>query len=74
MGASTRLWVQGETCMYFANTILGKFIFAVQIATALVKRTNFGITSINYFSHYKFHKKFIRVEINPMQLSLRVRV
>jgi RecA-family ATPase len=37
------LWYEGETCILFSDTNLGKSIFAVQIADALTKGKDIGI-------------------------------
>ena len=72
------LWYEGEICILFADTNLGKSILAVQIAVDLsakykVLYFDFELSdkqfearySNNYQSHYNFPENFYRAEINP---------
>src|SRR5690606_2795068 len=73
-----QLWHEGEVCILFADTNLGKSILAVQIADHISRKmkvlvADFELSdkqfearySINYADHYNFNKNFYRIEINP---------
>ncbi|MBO9684325.1 MAG: AAA family ATPase [Flavisolibacter sp.] len=73
-----QLWHEGEVCILFADTNLGKSILAVQIAdhlsrTEKVLVADFELSdkqfevrySRDYTDHYKFNSNFFRIEINP---------
>lgn len=72
------LWFEGEVCILFADTNLGKSIKAVQIAdkiseTEKVIYFDFELSdkqfearySNNFTDHYRFSDNFLRAEINP---------
>jgi KaiC/GvpD/RAD55 family RecA-like ATPase len=78
------LWYEGEICILFADTNLGKSILAVQIAVSLavnhkVLYFDFELSdkqfearySNNYESHYNFPENFYRAEINPNEADFR---
>jgi KaiC/GvpD/RAD55 family RecA-like ATPase len=78
------LWFEGEICILFADTNLGKSILAVQIAISLaanykVLYFDFELSdkqfearySNNYESHYSFPENFYRAEINPDEADFR---
>lgn len=78
------LWYEGEICILFADTNLGKSILAVQIAIDLaadykILYFDFELSdkqfearySNNYKDHYKFPKNFYRAEINPDKADYR---
>ncbi len=78
------LWYEGEICILFADTNLGKSILAVQIAVTLaanyrVLYFDFELSdkqfearySNNYQSHYAFPENFYRAEINPEKADFK---
>jgi predicted ATP-dependent serine protease len=72
-------WHEGETCILFADTNVGKSILAVQIGNDLAKKykvlyLDFELSDkqfelrysdYNHKNHYQFPKNFLRAEINP---------
>jgi len=71
-------WFEGEVCILFADTNLGKSILAVQIADIIsqnekVLYIDFELSekqfearySNDFKNHYNFNENFIRAEINP---------
>ena len=71
------MWYEGEVCILFADTTLGKSILAVLIATQISEFQNslyidFELSdkqfearySNNFTNHYRFPDKFFRAEIN----------
>lgn len=77
------LWNEGEVCCLFADSGVGKSIYAVQIATAIAQNQNvlyfdFELTEkqfqLRYTNekgeNYKWPSKLFRVEANPEKMNL----
>ncbi len=77
------LWNEGEVCCLFADSGVGKSIYAVQIATAIAQNQNvlyfdFELTEkqfqLRYTNekgeNYKWPDKLFRVEANPEKMNL----
>ena len=68
-----KLWHEGEVCILFADSNLGKSILAVQIADAISKGKGsypFDVEPqaqpVLYCDHhYKFNPNFLRAQLNP---------
>lgn len=71
-------WHEGELCILFASSGLGKSVFAVQIGNEIsmdqtVLYFDFELSdkqfehrySENFSNHFVFDEKFIRIELNP---------
>lgn len=78
------VWHEGEVCICFADTNVGKSILAVQIARDIsvnekVVYFDFELSekqfearySDNFTNHYKFHDNFLRAEIDPDQADYK---
>ncbi len=72
------VWYEGEVCILFADTNVGKSILAVQIANQIAKTDkviyiDFELSdkqfearySQNFTNHFQFPDNFYRAEINP---------
>lgn len=74
------LWFEGEVCILFSDTNVGKSILAVQIAQSIAYDLNKTILyfdfelsdkqfearySLNYTSHFSFSDNFFRISVNP---------
>ena len=77
------LWNEGEVCCLFADSGVGKSIYAVQIATAIAQNQNvlyfdFELTEkqfqLRYTNekgeNYKWPAKLFRVEANPEKMNI----
>lgn len=77
------LWNEGEVCCLFADSGVGKSIYAVQIATAIAKKQNvlyfdFELTEkqfqLRYTNekgkNYQWPDKLFRVEADPEKMNL----
>ena len=77
------LWNEGEICCLFADSGVGKSIYAVQIATAIAQEQNvlyfdFELTEkqfqLRYTNdkkeNYQWPKKLFRVDVHPEKINL----
>jgi predicted ATP-dependent serine protease len=71
-------WFEGELCILFADSNLGKSILAVQVGNSISRHEpilyfDFELAdkqfearySVNYTGHYNFTGNFLRAELNP---------